>query len=327
LEVFAAAIKLFMELTTPFECLFAGLDFERNEDGAHMLFEHKQFLSDVKNVFLDPRIAKSIMTQLENLLENDDACDLKNHEKYCIVNSITLIRNVLHIPEPDKTPDSNSENTNSNTNEEPISSNSDDNSGDGDTFIDDTAMVPAKEQSSRRQHQVLWNLFAHNLDSVIMSAIESNEFKMWSTPLVQLLALVYKDQHVGTLESLLDKWLESSLSDSSGDDESNTSPQHTQDGVCSSSLLTSTEPNSTDDSNSSDGNGGNSNGVDERSVSSDKGTCGTILTASSPPVSPLNPTLIATDVVEAEKSPKPVQVAIEVDIPDDLSDICKEPPK
>ena len=40
-------------------------------------------------------------------------------------------------------------------------------------------MVPAKEQSSRRQHQVLWNLFAHNLDSVIMSAIESKEFKMW----------------------------------------------------------------------------------------------------------------------------------------------------
>ena len=60
-----------MELTTPFECLFAGLDFERNEDGAHMLFEHKQFLSDVKNVFLDSRIAKSIMTQLENLLENE----------------------------------------------------------------------------------------------------------------------------------------------------------------------------------------------------------------------------------------------------------------
>ena len=84
---------------------------------------------------------------------------------------------------------------------------------------------------------------------------------------------MYKDQHVGTLERLLNIWLESSLSDSSGDDESNTSPQHTQDGICSSSLLTSTEPNSTDDS--SDGNGGNSNcNVDERSVSSDKGTCG-----------------------------------------------------
>merc|ERR1712061_715009 len=177
-------------------------------------------------------------------------------------------------PEPDNNGSKDSsENTNSATTEEPISSNSDANSGDGDTFVNDTAMVPAKEQSSRRQHQVLWNLFAHNLDSVIMSAIESKEFKMWSAPLVQLLALVYKDQHVGTLERLLNIWLESSLSDSSGDDESNTSPQHIQDGICSSSLLTSTEPNSTDDSS-----GGNGNGVDERSVSSDKGTCGTNLT-------------------------------------------------
>merc|ERR1712072_1248254 len=119
------------------------------------------------------------------------------------------------------------------------------------------------------------------------------------------------------------------LSDSSGDDESNTSPQHTQDGICSSSLLTSTEPNSTDDS--SDGNGGNSNCIDG-SVSSDKGTCGTNLTGdgSSAPVSPLDPTLIAGDGVEVEKSPKPVQVAVasNLDLCDDsLSDICKEPPK
>ena len=87
-----------------------------------------------------------------------------------------------------------------------------------------------------------------------------------STPLVQLIALVYKDQHVTTLERLLHVWLESSLSESSGDNESNTSPQHQcQDGngCCSSSQLTSTEPNSTDDS--SDGNSG------ERH--SDKGPC------------------------------------------------------
>jgi timeless protein len=84
--------------------------------------------------------------------------------------------------------------------------------------------------------------------------------------LVQLIALVYKDQHVTTLERLLHVWLESSLSESSEDNESNTSPQHQcQDGngCCSSSQLTSTEPNSTDDS--SDGNSG------ERH--SDKGPC------------------------------------------------------
>ena len=93
-----------------------------------------------------------------------------------------------------------------------------------------------------------------------MSLIESSYFKMWSTPLVQLIALVYKDQHVTTLERLLHVWLESSLSESSEDNESNTSPNllhQDGNGCCSSSLLTSTEPNSTDDS--SDGNSGERN--------------------------------------------------------------------
>lgn len=42
--------------------------------------------------------------------------------------------------------------------------------------------------------------------------------------MVQLIALAYKDQHVGTLQKLLSQWFESSLSESSEDNESNTSP-------------------------------------------------------------------------------------------------------
>lgn len=41
--------------------------------------------------------------------------------------------------------------------------------------------------------------------------------------MVQLIALLYKDQHVGTLQKLLNLWLETSLSESSEDNESNTS--------------------------------------------------------------------------------------------------------
>ena len=106
-----------------------------------------------------------------------------------------------------------------------------------------------------------------------MGLIESEHLKTWITPLVQLIALVYKDQHVNTLERLLNLWLESSLSESSEDNESNTTPQnHLQEdnGCYSSSLLTSTEPNSTDDA--SDGNGGAS--ATHKSLDSDKGTCG-----------------------------------------------------
>ena len=42
--------------------------------------------------------------------------------------------------------------------------------------------------------------------------------------MVQLIALMYKDQHVGTLQKLLNLWFEASLSESSEDNESNTSP-------------------------------------------------------------------------------------------------------
>lgn len=42
--------------------------------------------------------------------------------------------------------------------------------------------------------------------------------------MVQLVALLYKEQHVTTLTKLLNVWLEASQSDSSEDNESNTSP-------------------------------------------------------------------------------------------------------
>lgn len=42
--------------------------------------------------------------------------------------------------------------------------------------------------------------------------------------MVQLIALLYKDQHVVTLHKLLNLWIETSLSESSEDNESNTSP-------------------------------------------------------------------------------------------------------
>lgn len=46
----------------------------------------------------------------------------------------------------------------------------------------------------------------------------------WGVTMVQFIALIYKDQHVSTLHKLLNLWLETSLSESSEDNESNTSP-------------------------------------------------------------------------------------------------------
>ncbi|KPJ15158.1 Protein timeless [Papilio machaon] len=69
--------------------------------------------------------------------------------------------------------------------------------------------------------------------------------------MVQLIALLYKDQHVTTLHKLLNLWLDSSISESSEDNESNTSPQN-RGSKNSSPNLTS---NPTSDSSDAGGSG------------------------------------------------------------------------
>ena len=87
-----------MEMTTPLECLFVSMDhMDHSDEVTHILFELKQHLSEIKNIFLDSRISRSILTQLEKLLNK--STPLSHNEKHCLLNCITLMRNVLHIPE------------------------------------------------------------------------------------------------------------------------------------------------------------------------------------------------------------------------------------
>ena len=59
-------------------------------------------------------------------------------------------------------------------------SNEETSSGETPLMVNEGAKSGKKKESNvSRQHQVLWNLFAHNLDSVIMSLIESDHFKIW----------------------------------------------------------------------------------------------------------------------------------------------------
>lgn len=90
----------------------------------------------------------------------------------------------------------------------------------------------------------------------------------WGVTIVQLIALMYKDQHVGTLQKLLNLWLETSLSESSEDNESNTSPPNQGSG--DSSPVVTSDPTS----DSSD-NGGSCSKSSERNKASNKTTlCG-----------------------------------------------------
>ena len=60
--------RLMADLTTPLECLFANME-GASEEGTYAIYELKQHLSDIKTVFLDPKIAKTVLTHMTRLLE------------------------------------------------------------------------------------------------------------------------------------------------------------------------------------------------------------------------------------------------------------------
>ena len=105
-------------------------------------------------------------------------------------------------------------------------------------FIRNILHVPAMNAS--HQNKIIWNLFSQNLDKTILDLISHPNSGAWCISTVELVALVYKDQHVVTLQTLLQNFLETNLSESSEDNESNTSNLN-QPGSCSLSSETSSE--------------------------------------------------------------------------------------
>lgn len=101
------------------------------------------------------------------------------------------------------------------------------------------------------QNKIIWNLFTQSIDKLLLHLITCNESSYWSTILVQLIALLYKDQHDGTLQNLLNMWFEASLSESSDDNESNTSPPKQCSGD-SSPMLTSDPTSDSSDTGKSE---------------------------------------------------------------------------
>ncbi|GLG92543.1 Protein timeless [Gryllus bimaculatus] len=89
------------------------------------------------------------------------------------------------------------------------------------------------------QNQILWNLFSQSIDKILIHLMTCAQKAYWGVTMVQLIAIMYKDQHVGTLQKLLNVWFEASLSESSEDNESNTSPPDQGSGGESSPMLTS----------------------------------------------------------------------------------------
>lgn len=88
------------------------------------------------------------------------------------------------------------------------------------------------------QNRIIWNLFTQSFDKLLLHLMTSAQKAYWSVTVVQMIALLYKDQQFSTLQKLLNVWFETSLSESSEDNESNTAQSKPNSGD-SSPMLTS----------------------------------------------------------------------------------------
>jgi timeless len=94
------------------------------------------------------------------------------------------------------------------------------------------------QQHTPMQNQILWNLFTQSIDKLLIHLMSCPQKSFWGVTIVQLIALMYKDQHVGTLQKLLNHWFEAASVTESSENESNTSPPKQCSGD-SSPMLTS----------------------------------------------------------------------------------------
>lgn len=207
-------IRILVNLTLPVECLFSIEIMMRTEVGRRTIHDLNSLLAMSKVSFSDVRAIRAVVDHMKNILEKDSTLSFEQCDS--VNNCLLLLRNILHIPE--------------------------------------SVLVGVGQRNQLNtismQNQVVWNLFTMSIDKLLIHLMSCSQRSFWSVTMVQLIALMYKDQHVARLQSLLNIWFEDSISDSSDDFESNTPPQTNSNGG-SSPMLTS------DPTSDSSDNGGN----------------------------------------------------------------------
>lgn len=179
--------KILVNLTIPIECLLSVEVISKSDFGRHTIFEINNLLTSTKTAFADHRVTKVILDFLKKNGDFDQKAKLSDQQCTNISNCLLLLRNILHIPE-------------------------------------ESSVQSPNCIGHNVQNQILWNIFSQSIDKVLIKLMIIPDTSKWAVTMVQLIALLYKDQHVVTLHKLLNLWLEASLSESSEDNESNTSP-------------------------------------------------------------------------------------------------------
>lgn len=241
--VLESVIRILVNLTVPVECLFSVDVMYRTEVGRHTIFELNKLLYSSKEAFTDPKSTKSVVEYMKHILESEPK--LSPHKCDQINNCLLLLRNILHIPETHA------------------------------HFLMPMLQSSGSHQVSM-QNTILWNLFIQSIDKLLLYLMTCPQRALWGVTMVQLIALIYKDQHVSTLQKLLNLWFEASLSESSEDNESNTSPPKQGSGDSSPMLTSDPTSDSSDNGSNGGGSSGKKESCDERRQALREGTEATL---------------------------------------------------
>ncbi|XP_034097493.1 protein timeless isoform X1 [Drosophila albomicans] len=242
--VLESVIRILVNLTVPVECLFSVDVMYRTEVGRHTIFELNKLLYSSKEAFTDPKSTKSVVEYMKHILESEPK--LSPHKCDQINNCLLLLRNILHIPETHA------------------------------HFLMPMLQSSGGSHQVSMQNTILWNLFIQSIDKLMLYLMTCPQRALWGVTMVQLIALIYKDQHVSTLQKLLNLWFEASLSESSEDNESNTSPPKQGSGDSSPMLTSDPTSDSSDNGSNGGGSSGKKEGCDERRQALREGTEATL---------------------------------------------------
>lgn len=221
-----ATVKVLQELMTPVECLMPMETMSQNHEGKRIIYELETAIVNAKKLFLDTQVTKAIVDLMSSVLQDSKILTLPECE--LINQCLLLVRNLLHVSSIQTPqhraptyPGTTASVTNSSAAAAP------------------NLPVSASQQTGANttvltEDQIMWNLFAQRFDNILIQLLTCNQQHLWNITMVQLVSLMYRDQQQGTIRKLINEWLESSLPESSEDDENNPMSSSSSDAISTS---------------------------------------------------------------------------------------------
>ncbi|XP_022248299.1 protein timeless-like [Limulus polyphemus] len=190
-DVLKVVLRLLVNLTLPVECLIPVNTASKTPFGKNTLTQLYHCLLEGKKAFLDVCSTAAVIKSIKDTLKREKEDFLEESDCSYVNNCLLLLMNILHIPE-----------------KVDIVS----------YGIDDSIFLELHSV----QNKLVWNLFVQGLDETLLLLVNNKHKEAWTLAIVQLIALLYKDQYVSKIQQLLT--LVSSGSESSGEEtESDTS--------------------------------------------------------------------------------------------------------